>query len=87
MAVTPEEIAEFCSKTYGVTFPMFEKMQVTGEKKSEIYQFLCTELEQPTWNFTKYLVGRDGRVLFRFAPKTEPDDDELRARIEQALAD
>jgi len=84
---TPEEIAEFCSKTYGVTFPMFEKMQVTGEKKSEIYQFLCADLEQPTWNFTKYLVGRDGKVLFRFAPRTEPDDDELRAKIEQALAD
>ena len=84
---TPEEIAEFCSKTYGVTFPMFEKMQVTGDEKSEIYQFLCADLEQPTWNFTKYLVGRDGEVLHRFAPRTEPDDDELRAKIAQALAD
>ncbi len=84
---TPEEIAEFCSKTYGVTFPMFEKVKVTGEEKSEIYQFLCADLEQPTWNFTKYLVGRSGEVLYRFAPKTEPDDDELRARIAQAIAD
>ena len=84
---TPEEIAEFCSKTYGVTFPMFEKMPVTGEKKSEIYQFLCADLEEPTWNFTKYIVGRDGKVLYRFAPKTVPDDPELRAKIQEAIGD
>jgi glutathione peroxidase len=82
---TPGEIAEFCSKTYGVTFPMFEKMSVTGEEKNEIYQFLCTDLEEPTWNFTKYLVGRDGSVLYRFAPKTEPDNTELRAKIQEAI--
>ena len=83
----PEEIAEFCSKTYGVTFPMFEKMRVTGEEKSEIYRFLSANLEPPTWNFTKYLVGRDGKVLYRFAPRTEPDDAGLRAKIAEALAD
>ena len=66
---------------------MKNHMQVTGDEKSEIYQFLCADLEQPTWNFTKYLVGRDGEVLHRFAPRTEPDDDELRAKIAQALAD
>ena len=82
---TPEQILEFCSSTYGVTFPMFEKVVVTGEQKSEIYQFLARELEEPTWNFTKYLVDKRGRVLYRFAPRTLPSDTELREKIEAAL--
>lgn len=83
---SPEEIRAFCSSTYGVTFPMFEKSQVKGEAKSPVYERLTRELEEPTWNFTKYLVDRSGRVLHRFPPQTAPDDPELRAKIEAALA-
>jgi glutathione peroxidase len=84
---TPEEIRAFCSTEYGVTFPMFAKTEVKGEGKSEIYQFLTEGgLEEPTWNFTKYLVGRDGKVIARYAPRTKPDDPELRSAIEAALA-
>ena len=82
---SPEEIAAFCEKNYGVTFPMFEKMPVTGDDKSELYQFLSADFEEPTWNFTKYLIGRDGKVLHRFDPKTTPDDAGLREKIDEAL--
>ena len=82
-----EEIRFFCTENYDVTFPMFEKMKVKGEGKSEIYQFLTeTGLEDPTWNFTKFLVGRDGKVLARFAPKTAPDAADLKKAIDEALA-
>lgn len=81
-----EEIREFCSATYGVTFPMFEKQDVKGEDRSPVYDFLLAGgLEEPTWNFTKYLVGRDGKVIARFAPKTTPEDAGLRAAIDEAL--
>ncbi|MEZ4647256.1 MAG: glutathione peroxidase [Candidatus Eisenbacteria bacterium] len=83
---SPEEIREFCSATYGVTFPMFEKMPVKGAEKSPIYQFLTQGHEEPTWNFTKYLISKDGVVLERFDPRTTPEDPDLRARIEEALA-
>lgn len=82
---TPAEIASFCEKNYGVTFPMFEKVHVKGDDKCDIYRFLSADLEEPTWNFTKYLVGRDGKVLYRFDPKTQPDDEDLRAKIAEAL--
>lgn len=66
---------------------MFEKMKVKGEGKSEIYGFLTAGgLEDPSWNFTKFLVGKDGQVIARFAPKTAPDDAELTAAIDKALA-
>lgn len=84
---TAEEIRTFCSATYGVTFPMFEKRPVKGDAKDEIFRFLARELEEPTWNFTKYLVGKDGRVRARFAPKTPPEDPELQSAIRQALAE
>ena len=83
---TPEQILEFCSSTYGVSFPMFEKVVVKGGEKGPVFAFLSRDLEEPTWNFTKYLVDRQGRVLYRFAPRTVPDDADLRARIETALA-
>lgn len=82
---TPEEIQSFCATNYHVTFPLFAKSQVKGAERGEIYRWLTTGLKEPTWNFTKYLVGRDGRVIARFGPKTPPDDPELRARIEAAL--
>ena len=84
---TPEQIRTFCSTNYGVAFPLFEKVVVKGEGKSEVYRFLTAGgLEEPTWNFTKYLVGRDGRVIARFAPKTTPDDAGLREAVLDALA-
>ena len=80
-----EEIRTFCSENYGVTFPVFSKRPVTGEEMDEVYQFLTLEQEAPSWNFTKYLVGRDGQVLERYGPRTAPDDSQLRAAIEAAL--
>ncbi|MCB9916438.1 MAG: glutathione peroxidase [Planctomycetes bacterium] len=80
-----EEIRTFCTDEYGVTFPMFSKRPVTGEAMDEVYQFLTKEQDAPSWNFTKYLVDRDGKVLRRFGPRTAPDDAELRAAIEAAL--
>ncbi len=83
---SPAEIQKFCSTNYGVTFPMFEKVKVKGRDKGEIYAWLTsTGLEEPTWNFTKYLVGRDGRIIARFAPRTKPDDQEMAAAIRSAL--
>lgn len=85
---TAEEIRTFCDSNYQISFPLFEKMPVKGDGKSELYQFLTAGgLEEPTWNFTKYLVGRDGKVAARFAPRTTPDDPELRAAIATALGD
>ncbi len=81
-----EQIREFCSLTYGVTFPMFAKLDVKGDDRSPIYDFLLAGgLEEPTWNFTKYLVGRDGKVIARFSPKTTPEDEDLRKAIQAAL--
>ena len=89
---TAEEIAEFCSLTYGVSFPMFEKIEVNGPGGHPIYTEL-TAVPDATgaagdiqWNFEKFLVGPDGAILGRFRPRTEPQDAELVAAIEAALA-
>jgi glutathione peroxidase len=82
---TPQEIRAFCDAKYGVTFPLFAKSQVKGEGKCAIYRFLTRNLEEPTWNFTKYLVDRQGRVIRRFDPKTQPDDPALRDAVLKAL--
>lgn len=83
---TAEEIRAFCSTEYGVTFPLFAKRRVKGPEKDPLYAWLTAAgLEEPTWNFTKYLVGRDGKVIARFAPRTTPDDPSLRTAIESAL--
>lgn len=86
---TAEDIKEFCSVTYGVTFPLYEKIEVNGEGRHPIYQVL-TEAEDDDgqagdvqWNFEKFLVSRDGRVVARFRPKTLPESDE----VEGAIAD
>jgi glutathione peroxidase len=87
-----EEIAEFCSATYGVTFPMTEKIDVNGDDRHEIYRSLVeTPNEQGvdgdiTWNFEKFLVDADGRVVARFNPRVEPEDAQLVAAIEGVLA-
>jgi glutathione peroxidase len=89
---TPEEIATFCSSTYGVTFPIFEKIEVNGPNRHPLYQELTAvpDAEGVTgdiqWNFEKFLVGRDGSVLARIRPRTTPDDPAVVASIEEALA-
>lgn len=84
---SPAEIRSFCDANYKVTFPLFEKVKVKGDDKSPVYSFLTAGgLEEPTWNFTKYLVGRDGKVIARFGPRTTPDDPQLREAVVAALA-
>jgi glutathione peroxidase len=84
---TPDEIRSFCTLNYKVSFPLFAKVKVKGDAKDGIYAWLTGGgLEEPTWNFTKYLVGRDGKVIARFGPKTTPEDPDLRAAIGKALS-
>jgi glutathione peroxidase len=83
---TAEEIITFCKATYGVTFPMFEKVVTkSGEAQSPIYSFLGTSGSLPSWNFGKYVVGRDGKVAAYFSSKVTPESPELRAAIDKAL--
>ena len=84
-----EEIASFCSTSYGVTFPMFAKIEVNGDGAHPLYQWLKDEQGgllggKIKWNFTKFLVGRDGTVIDRYAPTTKPE--KLTGDIEKALA-
>ncbi len=84
---TAEEIATFCQKNYGVTFPMFSKVVTkAGEGQSPVYAFLGKGRELPSWNFGKYVVGRDGKVVAYFPSKVAPDAKELRDAIEAALS-
>lgn len=85
------EIAEFCSATYGVTFPMSEKIDVNGEDRHAIYQSLVAapnekgEAGDVAWNFEKFLVDADGSVVARFSPTVEPEDPQVTAAIESLL--
>ncbi|MBI1358224.1 MAG: redoxin domain-containing protein [Acidobacteria bacterium] len=79
------EIKTFCSRTYGVTFPMFSKISVKGSDKHPLYQYLTGGGEEVPWNFTKFLVGKDGKVIRRFEPGVEPMSAELTAAIDKAL--
>jgi glutathione peroxidase len=84
---TAEEIQTFCKLTYGVTFPMFEKVVTkAGEAQSPIYTFLGTSGNLPAWNFSKYVIGKDGKIVAFFPSKVTPEAPELRAAIEKALA-
>jgi glutathione peroxidase len=86
-----QEIAEFCSATYGVTFPMTEKVEVNGEGRHALYERLVGFADAEghsgdiRWNFEKFLIGRDGEVVARFSPQTEPEAAELVAAVEKAL--
>ncbi len=81
-----KKIREFCTLTYGVKFPMFEKVHVIGTDTTALYKDLKAATgEVPEWNFHKYLVGRDGTVLASFPSKTTPDDPAVVHAIEQAL--
>ena len=86
------QIADFCTTNYGVKFPMFSKLEVNGETRAPLYAWLTQEQTQPDgpgdvlWNFAKFLVGKDGKVVARFNPRVAPDAPELVAAIEKALA-
>ncbi len=83
---SPEEIAHFCHSTYNVTFPMFEKVSTIGSSKAPLYQFLTTGFPEPTWNFCKYLVGKDGKVIKEFPSDVTPESDELNNAIKATLS-
>ena len=89
---TAEEIQTFCSTTYGTSFPMTEKLDVNGEGRHPLYDQLTAtpdgdgEAGDVQWNFEKFLIGKDGAILARFRPRTEPEAGEITAAIEQALA-
>nr|WP_229518611.1 glutathione peroxidase [Massilia sp. PAMC28688] len=81
-----KEIADFCYNTYGVKFPMFAKSAVTGSSANPLHSQLTRITgKEPKWNFTKYLIGRNGKVIEHFPSKVTPEDKQLVARIEQAL--
>jgi glutathione peroxidase len=83
----PQEIRTFCERNYGVTFPMFAKLVTkAGPDQSPIYQFLGKSGQLPSWNFCKYLIGKDGKIIAFFPSKVTPEDKELRAAIDAALA-
>jgi len=88
---TAEEIQEFCSTTYGVTFPLFEKIDVNGDDRHPLYAELTKVPDAEgkagdiTWNFEKFLVSPDGRIAGRFRPQVEPEDETLVAAIEAQL--
>ena len=82
-----KDIQEFCTLTYGVKFPMFEKVHVVGDQATPLYKGLTAATGvAPGWNFHKYLIGRDGAVIAQFPSRVKPDDKELVAAIERALA-
>jgi glutathione peroxidase len=83
---TEQEIQEFCRLTYGVRFPMFEKVTVKeGDAHPFFDQLAAAAGTYPTWNFHKYLIGRDGRLIAEFSPRTQPYDDKLVSSIKGAL--
>jgi glutathione peroxidase len=88
---TNEEIGAFCKSKYGVTFPMFSKISVKGGDQAPLYQFLTDKTVNPKtggeiqWNFTKFLVDSEGRVIRRFEPAVEPQSTELVSAVESTL--
>jgi glutathione peroxidase len=88
---TEAEIKTFCTLTYGVTFPMFKKISVKGRDIHPLYEFLTSKETNPnfggaiSWNFNKFLIGRDGMIMGRFGSRTKPDDKELVEAAEKAI--
>ena len=88
---TEAEIKSFCTLTYGVTFPMFAKISVKGKDIHPLYAFLTSKETNPnfggaiSWNFNKFLIGRDGAIAGRFGSRTTPDSKELIEAVEKAL--
>jgi glutathione peroxidase len=83
---TNDEIKQFCTRKYNVDFPMFSKIDVKGDSEAPLYHYL-TEAKggEIKWNFTKFLIGRDGKILARFEPAVKPDSPEVTAALEAAL--
>jgi glutathione peroxidase len=87
-----QEIKEFCTKEYAVTFPMFSKISVKGNDMAPLYTYLTSKAENGavdapvTWNFQKFLVGKDGKVITSFSPRKSVNDADVAAAIEKALA-
>jgi glutathione peroxidase len=85
------EIQQFCSTRYGVSFPLFAKLEVNGAGRHPLYAHLCSQATRPDgpgdvkWNFAKFLIGRDGAVLGRFGTREEPGSQRVRRAVEQAL--
>jgi glutathione peroxidase len=88
---TPDEIASFCETSYGVSFPLFEKIEVNGEGRHPLYQELTSHADDEgeagdiQWNFEKFLISGDGEVVRRFRPLTTPEDPTLVAAIQEQL--
>ncbi|MFI9816607.1 glutathione peroxidase [Saccharothrix variisporea] len=88
---TAEEISTFCSTTYGVTFPLFEKIEVNGPGRHPLYAELTAHADADgtagdvQWNFEKFLISPEGEVVARFRPRTEPEDDDVVKAIEAVL--
>jgi len=88
---TNEEIKTFCSTKYNVTFPMYSKISVKGDDQAPLYQFLTDKQANPAtggeiqWNFTKFLVDKNGKVVARFEPKVTPESPDVASAIEKAL--
>ena len=83
---TAQEIAQFCKLTYDVTFPMFSKIVTKpGKEQSPIYTFLGTSGHLPAWNFSKYVIGKDGKIIAFFPSEVTPESPELRRAITKAL--
>jgi glutathione peroxidase len=86
---TDEELKQFCSSTYSVTFPLFDKIDVNGPQRHPLYATLAGEGSpfpgDIKWNFTKFLIGRDGKIIKRFDSRTTPDSPQVLAAIEAAL--
>jgi glutathione peroxidase len=88
---TNQEIKQFCSLTYGVSFPMFSKISVKGDDIAPLYAYLTDESTNPefagdiSWNFNKFLIGRDGTILNRFGSRDSPESEKVVTAIEEAL--
>jgi glutathione peroxidase len=83
---TEQQIAQFCSTTYDVTFPLSSKLEVNGANRHPLYRFMTTAASGDIqWNFEKFLIGRDGKVLKRYPPQTSPRDKGLMQDIADAL--
>lgn len=89
---TDAAIAEFCKENYGVTFPMFSKISVLGAEKAPLYKYLTDAANDPTkggevkWNFEKFLIGKDGKVVGRYRSAVTPQSDEIVKAVEAELA-
>ena len=87
---TSAEIKQFCTSKYNVTFPMFEKIEVNGDNRHPLYLLLAGKDSPQSglikWNFTKFLISRDGKILDRFAPTTKPDAPQVIEAVEKALS-